>query len=134
MGYIEQLVMPELQEQEIDRLPILKATCIKFIYMFRNQIPDGHTHTFLSIFSRFLTSMSIVNQSYAAACIEKLLTKKNQQTNEPVLNADSISQDIQVSLLTNFCALLDEQKNLYAIRGLYRVIQISKTKISQFSS
>lgn len=35
-SYIEQLIFPELQEQEIDNLPILKATCLKFLYMFRN--------------------------------------------------------------------------------------------------
>ena len=34
--YIEQLIMPELTETEVDNLPLLKATCIKFIYMFRN--------------------------------------------------------------------------------------------------
>ena len=38
-GYIEQLVIPELQETDINKLPILKSTCIKFVYMFRNQIP-----------------------------------------------------------------------------------------------
>ena len=40
-NYLQQLVIPELQAapgQDIDDLPILKATCIKFVYMFRNQI------------------------------------------------------------------------------------------------
>lgn len=37
-----------------------------------------------------------------------------------------------MGLLSNLCNLLNEQKNLYAIRGLYRVIQLSKTKIEQF--
>ena len=40
--YLQQLILPELQEKEIDNLQILKATCIKFIYMFRNQIPDDN--------------------------------------------------------------------------------------------
>jgi exportin-2 (importin alpha re-exporter) len=79
--YITQLVIPELQETEIDNLQVLKATCIKFVYMFRNQIPDEHTQQFISLFSNFLNSMSIVNQSYAAACIEKLLVKKSKATN-----------------------------------------------------
>jgi hypothetical protein len=35
-SYLETLVLPELQEQQIDHLAVLKATCIKFIYMFRN--------------------------------------------------------------------------------------------------
>lgn len=38
-SYITQLIVPELQVQEgqsIDNLAILKSTCIKFVYMFRN--------------------------------------------------------------------------------------------------
>ena len=35
-GYIQGLAVPELQEQDINKLPIMKATCIKFVYMFRN--------------------------------------------------------------------------------------------------
>jgi len=35
-GYLETLVLPELEEPKIDNLSLLKATCIKFIYMFRN--------------------------------------------------------------------------------------------------
>jgi Cse1 len=35
-SYLEGIIVPELQEENIDNLPILKATCIKFIYMFRN--------------------------------------------------------------------------------------------------
>jgi len=38
--YLQQLILPELQEAEVDNLQILKATCLKFVYMFRNQIPD----------------------------------------------------------------------------------------------
>jgi len=41
-SYLENLILTEMTENEpIDNLPILKATCIKFIYMFRNQIPDN---------------------------------------------------------------------------------------------
>lgn len=42
-SYITGLIVPELQVPQgasIDDLPVLKATCIKFVYMFRNQIPD----------------------------------------------------------------------------------------------
>lgn len=69
--------MPELQEAKIDHLPILKATCLKFVYMFRNQLPDAFVPVFLDKVSDFLKSQSPVNQSYAAACIEKLLLRRN---------------------------------------------------------
>lgn len=60
-NYIETLILPELQEAEVDKLNLLKATCIKFVYMFRNQIPDEHVQSYLKEFAKFLQSMSIVN-------------------------------------------------------------------------
>jgi len=44
--------------------------------MFRNQIPDSYVPEFVNLFSEYLKSESPVNQSYAAACIEKLLIRK----------------------------------------------------------
>ena len=38
-----------------------------------------------------------------------------------------------MGLLSNLCNLLNEQKNLYAMRSLYRVVQLSKEKVLQFS-
>ena len=79
-SYIQQLVVPELQLQPnvpLDNLPILKSTCIKFVYMFRNQIPDNYVGEFVNLFSDYLKSESRVIQSYSAACIEKLLIKKS---------------------------------------------------------
>lgn len=55
---------------------MLKATCLKFIYMFRNQIPDSFVPIFVSKISSYLKSESLVNKSYAAACVEKLLIRK----------------------------------------------------------
>jgi len=62
--------------------------------MFRNQIPDEHTPTFLQMFSNFLNSISIVNQSYAAACIEKMITKKSKSNGQPVLTAENIDPNL----------------------------------------
>ena len=78
--YIQQLVVPELTEEKFDNLKLLKATCIKFVYMFRNQIADGLVENFVVQICNFLKSESPVNQSYAAACIEKLLTRKQLAT------------------------------------------------------
>jgi hypothetical protein len=71
-------VIPELEEEQVDNLTILKATSLKFVYTFRNQVPDEFILQFIGVFSNFLKSQSPVNQSYAAACIEKMLIKKNK--------------------------------------------------------
>lgn len=132
-AYISELVLPELQEQQIDNLQLLKATCMKFVYMFRVQVPAEHTLNFVNLFAEHLKSGSIVNQSYAAACIDKFLTKQDKVTRKPVINKDNIGEGTVTQLLQNLCALLSEQKNLYAMRALYRVIQISQEKIQAFS-
>ena len=38
-----------------------------------------------------------------------------------------------MELLTNLCNLLNEQKNLYAMRGLYRTISLSQNQIQGIS-
>ena len=57
-SYLETLVLPELQEPKIDHLPILKASCLKFVYMFRNQLPDQFVPIFLDKVSDFLRSQN----------------------------------------------------------------------------
>ena len=55
-SYLTGLVLNELEETNIDNLPMLKATCLKFIYMFRNQIPDQYVPTFVEKIVSFLKS------------------------------------------------------------------------------
>ena len=44
--------------------------------MFRNQIIDQHVPIFVNLFADYLGAEQLVNQSYAAACVEKLLIAK----------------------------------------------------------
>jgi len=45
--------------------------------MFRNQVLDEHVPLFVQLFSGYLKSEQLVNQSYSSACIEKLLIRKS---------------------------------------------------------
>ena len=57
--YIQSIIVPELQvtaEMPLDNLAILKSTCIKFVYMFRNQIPDNYIPDFVQLFAQYLKS------------------------------------------------------------------------------
>ena len=62
-NYLEQLVIPELQlapQNKIDDLPLLKATSIKFLYFFRNQIPDAQVQYVANLMADYLKSESLV--------------------------------------------------------------------------
>ena len=59
--------------------------------MFRNQIPDEFVTQFVDLFAGYLQSTMIVNQSYSAASIEKLLLKRQLlNKNLTVLNETNI--------------------------------------------
>lgn len=49
-------------------------------------------------------------------------------------DANPLNDQLQVKLLQSICTLLSESKNLYAIRGLYRIISLSKNSIGQFAA
>ena len=93
-------MLPELQDPKLDNLGQMKATCIKFIYMFRNQLPDQFVPVFLDKVADFLRSENFVNQSYAAACIEKLLLRKTTspdasgQTGIPIFTPVNVQPEV----------------------------------------
>ncbi len=107
-NYLEALIIPELIDSaNIDALPLLRATCIKFVYMFRNQVPDDFVTKFVDLFADYLKSSMIVTQSYAAASIEKLFLKRSlHNKNVPVLTDKNIDQGLVSKLLQNLCELL----------------------------
>jgi exportin-2 (importin alpha re-exporter) len=62
-NYLEQLVIPELQvspQNKLDDLMLLKATSIKFLYFFRNQIPDAQVTYVANLMADYLKSESLV--------------------------------------------------------------------------
>ena len=88
-NYLEALIIPELvNTQQLDAYPLLRATCIKFVYMFRNQVPDDFVAKFVDLFADYLRSQMIVTQSYAAASIEKLLMKRSLQNKDAMVLND----------------------------------------------
>ena len=70
----------------------------------------------------YLKSSYIVNQSYASACIEKMLIRKRLDNSGPVLTTQNTDPNIVSKLLQNLCELLAQSKDLYAVRALLRVI------------
>ena len=49
-------IQPELQGANIDQLPVVKASCIKFVCTFRNQLPKAGLVALLPIVANFLRS------------------------------------------------------------------------------
>ncbi|CAM8883985.1 unnamed protein product [Rhodiola kirilowii] len=72
------VVLPELQALDVNAVSMLKASALKFLTVFRNQIPKPAVIPVFPDVIRFLGSESIVVHSYAANFIEKLLLVKDE--------------------------------------------------------
>uniref|UniRef100_A0A7N0VK74 Importin N-terminal domain-containing protein n=1 Tax=Kalanchoe fedtschenkoi TaxID=63787 RepID=A0A7N0VK74_KALFE len=72
------VVFPELQALDVNAFSMLKASALKFLTVFRNQISKPAVFPVFPDAIRFLGSESIVVHSYAANFIEKLLLVKDE--------------------------------------------------------
>jgi CAS/CSE protein, C-terminus len=94
---------------------------------------------FLDKVADFLRSQSFVNQSYAAACIEKLLLRRTTSpdaqghTGAPIFSPGNVDLNLLQKLLQGLCELLSQSKNLYAVRSLYRTVQLAQDNILPFA-
>lgn len=72
-GFATEHVIPELQRENVNELPVLKADAIKYLMIFRTVLPHELLHSALPYVIKHLGSNHSVVCTYAACCIEKLI-------------------------------------------------------------
>ncbi len=73
-------VLPELQRADVNALPVLKADALKFVSVFRSQLPRDALVALLPLLVAHLRSTEFVVHTYAAHAIERCLTVKDAGT------------------------------------------------------
>ncbi|OLP76501.1 Exportin-2, partial [Symbiodinium microadriaticum] len=73
LDFFTSLVAPELTAEPLSQRPVLRASCLKFVTVFRNQLPREQVGQVLPAICSHITAESAVVHTYAAICIEKLL-------------------------------------------------------------
>lgn len=73
-------ILPELVSTSPSASPILRATCIKFITTFRLMLPKDVYLTAFPHLVALLKDRNYVVHSYAATCVERMLTVKEPVT------------------------------------------------------
>ncbi|GJV23332.1 exportin-2 [Tanacetum coccineum] len=125
-SFFRTVIVPELQGQDVNAFPMLKAGALKFFTMFRVLIPKPVAMALLGDVVRFLSSDVNVIHSYAASCIEKLLLVKDNgvQARYTALDVGPILP----ALMTNLFGALEKpesEENQYIMRCIMRVLQIA---------
>ncbi|WCJ22435.1 Exportin-2 [Euphorbia peplus] len=125
--FFTQVILPELQGQDVNGFPLLKAGALKFLTVFRSLIPKPLTVQLLPDLVRFLGAESNVVHSYAASCIEKMLLVKDEGGRPRYTSAD-VAPFVQVLMNNLFNALKfpESEENQYIMKCIMRVLGVAE--------
>ncbi|CAI9292076.1 unnamed protein product [Lactuca saligna] len=128
-SFFRSVIVPELQGQDVNAFPMLKAGALKFFTMFRVLIPKPIAMALVGDVVRFLGSDVNVVHSYAATCIEKLLlVKDNNGVHSQARYTSGDIGPILPVLMTNLFGALEKpesEENQYIMRCIMRVLQVA---------
>ena len=130
MQIFDSHVLPEVQDQNINAQPIVKADAIKLICVFRSHLQTPFLLSILPHIIRHLHSEHVVIQTYAAMCIERFLTVKDR---DPVsgVSKNRITKEILApyyqSLFSGLFAVLENKdlpENDYVMKCVMRTLVV----------
>ncbi|MFQ6619871.1 hypothetical protein Gotur_000158 [Gossypium turneri] len=120
------VIVPELQSQDVNGFPMLKAGALKFFTTFRGLIQKPVAFQLFPDLVRFLGAESNVVHSYAASCIEKLLLVKDEGGKARYTSAD-ITPCVPVLMnnLFNSLKFPESEENQYIMKCILRVLAVA---------
>jgi len=131
---LKSCIFPELDKLEdiSQESTFIKTACVKYLFIFRNHIPADWIVPLMTKLSDLLKHKNKVLATYACATIERFFFVKAPDK-KPVINRESLSKFL-VNILSPLCELLTHQQNLYGIKALYRIIQVSESDIFPYGA
>lgn len=123
-------IVPDLQAPNVDDNPVLKADALKYVMVFRSQLPRNLLLGCLPPAVSFLRAKSQVVHSYAACCIEKILTHQNPGSGHVIVQADIVplGNALLVNLFDAF-TLPGSQENEYIMKALMRTLWLLQGEV-----
>jgi len=115
-------VAPELHNlANLDKFPILKADCVKYVMTFRSILPADIVKASLPSLVQLLKSKHNVVHTYAAATIDKILIMKNAEGKALLSSADlsPLAEDLLKNLFSAF-DLPGSSENEYVMKAVMR--------------
>mmetsp|Transcript_81971 Transcript_81971/g.171553 ORF Transcript_81971/g.171553 Transcript_81971/m.171553 type:complete len:967 (+) Transcript_81971:128-3028(+) len=82
MDFFTSLVTPELTSgKAVTNRSILRASCLKFVTVFRNQLSKEQIGSILPTICKHISVEAPVVHTYAAICLDKLMTVRDKDAN-----------------------------------------------------
>jgi len=133
IDFFTNLVVPALTAQPLAQNSLLRASGLKFVTVFRNQIPREQMGNLLQAVCGHITSESAVVHTYSAICVEKLITVKERnpqgQVAGPRYDAATMKPlliGMAQPILQIIAAAKGIPQNEYLMRSLARIYSFLK--------
>ncbi|XP_022924701.1 exportin-2-like [Cucurbita moschata] len=125
-NFFASVIIPELNNSDVNGLPMLKAGALKFFAVFRNLISKPVALQMFPDLVRFLGSESNVVHSYAAICIEKLLLVKEDSgmARYNSLDVAPFFPEMMTKLFNAF-KFPESEENQYIMKCIMRVLGVA---------
>uniref|UniRef100_A0A2K6GNA9 Exportin-2 n=1 Tax=Propithecus coquereli TaxID=379532 RepID=A0A2K6GNA9_PROCO len=123
-------ILPDLKSANVNEFPVLKADGIKYIMIFRNQVPKEHLIVSIPLLINHLQAESIVVHTYAAHALERLFTMRGPN-NATLFTAAEIAPFVEILLTNLFKALTlpGSSENEYIMKAIMRSFSLLQEAI-----
>lgn len=119
--FLKEFILTDLQAPNVNEMPVLKADAIRYVMIFRNQLPRDVILVTVPHLVRLLTAQSQVVHTYAAHAIEKILMMRLSDGTASFKAPDI--QGLAATLLQNLFNALSLQgssENEYIMKAIMR--------------
>lgn len=126
--------VPELQKPNLSQQPVLRADSIRYLVTFRSILPKEVLVSSLPLLVIHLTAPSHVLHTYAAHCLEKLLTVRGSDGSVVIQPTDLLPHF--ESLLVNLFNVLKvegSEQNEYVMKAIMRSMSTMQERIAPYS-
>uniref|UniRef100_A0A8C6CSC8 Exportin-2 n=1 Tax=Moschus moschiferus TaxID=68415 RepID=A0A8C6CSC8_MOSMO len=123
-------ILPDLKSANVNEFPVLKADGIKYIMIFRNQVPKEHLLVSIPLLISHLQAESIVVHTYAAHALERLFTMRGPNS-ATLFTAAEIAPFVEILLTNLFKALTlpGSSENEYIMKAIMRSFSLLQEAI-----
>ncbi|XP_039590825.1 exportin-2 [Polypterus senegalus] len=114
-------ILPDLKSSNVNEFPVLKADAIKYVMIFRSQLPKEQILGTIPLLINYLQAESIVVHTYAAHALERLFTMRGP-SNTTLIAAAEVAPCTE-QLLTNLfksLTLPGSSENEYIMKAIMR--------------
>mmetsp|Transcript_1960 Transcript_1960/g.4575 ORF Transcript_1960/g.4575 Transcript_1960/m.4575 type:complete len:987 (-) Transcript_1960:193-3153(-) len=126
-------VLADLQNvtaANVSKNPILMADLLKFLITFRNQLPKEALGVLFPILNVLLSSADVIVHTYAACCVERLLTVRDGAV--PRVSRADIQPMLQPFLTNLFQCLSHEasKENPHVMKCIMRIVGVAQADVA----